>query len=223
MKAVNPLRTKVLITTDEVFFHAPVDNNADVRHLLQAILIAEQRFIAPSLGYALYDTLCDKKNVLVDDGNRATLTTEINAGRPAGRATIELVNGDFVNSAEYLDARESVLWAKHLHKLIAETVYYCALPTNHSRFTAAGIVQDNPRTQVGNGQPASIELKDLKHLMDRTLQDRIMPLIEAMHGYMCGVKYPGYLRSCGCDEPIRRNSDVMFSMYDDPEDCGCKW
>lgn len=227
MTGLNPLRTKVLITTDEVMFHAPTDNNPDVRYILQSILVAELRFIKPALGAALYDSLCDTKNVLVEESNKVALEALINDGRPTDREQLKLVVGDYVNSTDYLSNSEKKLWHTHLHKIIAECVYFCALPTNHSRFTTKGVVQDNPKSQVGSGGSTTIDLKDLKHLMDRALEDRVFPLLEAMHQYMCAEKYSGYLRDCGCDSSGNvlhpRKTEIILSMYEDDDNCKCKW
>lgn len=226
MYGVNPLRRKVLITTDEVVFHAPTNNDVDIRSILQSIIIAEERFIRPMLGSGLYEKLADAKNVMVDSLNLTNMTTLVNEDRPADREIITLVAGDYVNSDDYLDTKQKDLWQKHLHKIVAECVFFCALPVNRTRFGKTGVTQENPKSQVGTGGAATIDLKDLKHLMDRTLQDRISPLMEAMHVFMCTTSFPGYTRDCGCDSngiPYKKKSDIVLSMYEDDQDCRCKW
>lgn len=225
MIGVNPLRRKVLITTDEVVFHAPTNNDVDIRSILNSIIIAEERFIRPMLGDGLYKKLVDIKNVLVDETNIVNMTTLVNEDRPADRELIVLVVGDYVSSDGYFDTKQKALWQEHLHKIIAECVYFCALPVNRSRFGKTGITQDNPKSQVSSGGNASIDLKDLKHLMDRSLQDRISPLMEAMHSHLCTTSFPDYTRDCGCDSngvPYKKKTDIILSMYEDEDDCRCK-
>src|SRR6478609_9320313 len=113
---VNPLKTKVLITVDEVNFHAPIDQQADYRTILQNIIIAERRFIKPILGSSVYQALIDAKNVLVTEANLATSTTEVNEGRPEDREPIILHPGDYLNSETYLSTVQQDLWNNCLHK-----------------------------------------------------------------------------------------------------------
>ncbi len=218
----NPLRTKVLITVDEVLFHAPIDQVGDVRTILQNIIIAERRFIKPILGAGIYKTLIDTKNKLVTEANLAASNTEVNEGRSARREAIVLVPGDYINSDTYLSTTEQELWNDYLHKLVAEAVWFTALVVNRSRFTAQGIIQNFPDNIGSTASTATIQLRDLKHLMDRGLLDRIEPLIDDMHSFMCVTRYPGYTRDCGCDGTgTARKSDIILGMYDEEESCGC--
>lgn len=227
MIGLNPLRTKVLITTDEVQFHAPTDHQMDPRMTLQSIIIAERRFIKPMIGAVVYDALIAAKNILVTTANMAGLQTDINAGRGSDREIIVLKAGDYVNSDTYLTTTQQALWNNYLHKITAECVYFTALPVVRSRMTSAGVLQNSPNTINNDGKAATIDLKDLKHLMDRSLQDRISPLIEDMHQYMCTTAYVGYDKDCGCDSngvPQSRvkKTDIILGMYDDDEQCGCR-
>jgi hypothetical protein len=53
----------VLITTDEVIFHAPTKQTLDPRTIQNSIIIAEERFIVPAIDYPLYYELASTKNV----------------------------------------------------------------------------------------------------------------------------------------------------------------
>lgn len=226
MISLNPLKTNVLITTDEVIFHAPMEGTVDPRSILQSIIIAERRFIKPMLGAAVYDALIAAKNKEVTVANIVAVQAEFDAARGTDRDPIVLVEGDIVNSDTYLSAGQKALWYGYLHKITAECVYFMALPVNRSRFDSQGVIQNSPASITGGSGPASIDLRDLKHLMDRSLQDRISPLMEDMHQYLCKIKYSGYTKDCGCDSSgttYKKKSDFILSMYDDDEKCRCEW
>lgn len=223
MISKNPLKTKVLITTDEVIFHAPVDNQGDARTILQSIIIAERRFIKPILGSTLYQTLIDAKNKLVTADNIVEYQTAIDDETHDDREPVTLVEGDMVNSDTFLDSTQADLWHTCLHKIVAESVWFCALPVNRSRFTAQGIIHNFPQEALGTSNSVSVDLRTLKHLMDRGLQDRISPLIDDMHSYMCVSHYPGYTRECGCDgKGTPKKTDFILGMYDEDVPCGCR-
>jgi hypothetical protein len=218
MIGVNPLRTKVLITADEVIFHAPTDQQVDIRILLQSIIIAERRFIEPVLCSTVYDALINAKNKIVTTDNKATLQAEVNAGRPADRAQIILNEGDYVNSDTYLSTSQLALWQDHLHKITAECVWLVALPVNRARFNSAGVMKNNPETITDNRASVTVDLADMKHLLDKGLNERVTVLIGAMHNYLCKVKYSGYDRDCGCgskEVSTQKSSGVIFGLYDD--------
>lgn len=221
MIGINTLRTKVLATTDEVIFHAPTDQGVDPRTLLNNIIIAERRFVKPILGAGVYQSLIDNKNLLVTSSNKATLQTIVNADRPSDREPIVLNTGDFVNSDTYLNEYQQELWYNYLHKIVAECVWFVALPVNRARFNSMGVVKNYPETIAQTQESVTIDLKDLKHLLDKGLQERITPLIEDLHEYMCSVAYPGYTRDCGCDEKPQKMSGVLFGLYDDDDDDKC--
>lgn len=224
MIGVNPLGTKVLITVDEVLFHAPTEGTADPRIILQSIINAERRFIKPMLGATVYNALITAKNQIVTADNLTDLQTALNASREDGRDPIVLKVGDYVNSDTFLDVTQKPLWNDYLHKIVAECVYFAALPTNRSRFSATGITVSNPPSITSSASTASIALADLKHLMDNGLQQRISPLMEDFHQYMCTTAYPGYDKDCGCNSSgvpyVSKRSSVILGMYDDDdEDC----
>lgn len=220
MIGLNPLRTEVLITTDEVIFHAPMDHGCDPRIILQCIILAERRFVKPVLGSSLYETLIEKKNKLVTAANKAALQTELNTGRGADRETIVLNEGDYVNSDTYLDSNQQALWKKHLHKITAECVWLVALPVNRARFASKGVLKNNPETIAENRDSVTVDLPDLKHLLDKGLNERVTVLIEDMHEYLCKNGFVGYEKDCGCDSkgtPYRKSNGVIFGLYDDDD------
>jgi hypothetical protein len=220
MIGVNPLRTKVLITTDEVIFHAPTDHTLDPRVVLQSIIIAERRFIKPIVGSSVYSDLISNKNLLVTSSNKAALQVIVNAGRSADRKEIILNTGDYVNSDTYLNEQQQDLWYNYLHKIVAECVWFCSLPVNRARFTSSGVVKNHPETITAEKESVTVDLKDLKHLLDKGLQERITPLIDDLHEYMCDVGYPGYTRDCGCKTTTtQKMSGVLFGLYDDEKKC----
>lgn len=222
MIGVNYLKTKVLITVDEVVFHAPVDSQVDVRMINQNIILAERRFIKPILGSVIYGKLVEAKNKLVTEANLADSQTEVEVGRPDDRDPVQLHPGDYLNSDTYLNSVDQELWNSYLHKIVAEAVWFTALPVNRSRFTASGIVNNFPENVLSAGGSQTIQLRDLKHLMDKGLQDRVSVLIDDMHSFLCLTAYPGYKRDCGCDgQGQTKKTDVILGMYDEDYPCGC--
>jgi hypothetical protein len=146
----------------------------------------------------------------------------VNEDRPADRDPIVLVPGDYLNSDTYLSTVQQDLWNNYLHKLVAEAVWFTALVVNRSRFTAQGIINNFPDNLLSSGGSQTVQLRDLKHLMDRGLQDRISPLMEDLHSYMCVTAYPGYTKDCGCDgKGSPKKTDLVLGMYDEDEPCGC--
>jgi hypothetical protein len=226
MIGLNPLRTKVLITTDEVIFHAPTENTCDPRIILQCIILAERRFIKPVLGATLYGILIDKKNVLVTTDNKASLQTSLNTGRGTDREPIDLVEGDYVNSDTYLETEQQTLWKDYLHKITAECVWLVALPVNRARFASKGILKNNPETISENRDSVTVDLSDLKHLLDKGLNERITVLIEDMHSYLCESGFAGYFKDCGCNSEgtaVKKSSGVIFGLYDDDKPKRRSW
>lgn len=217
MIGLNRLRTKVLITTDEVIFHAPTDQTIDPRIIQQCIIIAERRFVKPVLTKSVYNTLIDTKNKLVTADNKATLQDELNSGRAADRESIVLVEGDYVNSDTYLTDAQQTLWKDHLHKITAECIWLVAMPVNRARFAAKGMLKNNPETIAENRDSVTIDLNDLKHILDKGLNERITVLITDMQEYLCDNKFPGY-EGCSCNDKngqAQKSSGVIFGLYDD--------
>jgi hypothetical protein len=225
MYRVVNLPRKVLITTDEAINQGPTDETVSPRFILSAIQIAEERFIKPAIGTAMYNDFRDQKNVIVTDINKSYLegliNDELNLATP-----IELAVGDIVNSLDLVTSDwYKQLWNEHLWKIAAEAVVYIAIPTNYTRFTASGQMQNNPRTVAFDGQGAgsqTAELKDVKFIMDKTLMDRIDPLIAAMHEWICEnkINFPTYakLKECKCNATgisVERKTGFVHGIYND--------
>lgn len=217
MYRVNPLPRKVLITTDEVIAMGPTDSTVDPRVLLQSIQIAEERFIKPSICKELYYDFRNQKNVIVTEDNKTTLQEKFTNSSPA----VTLVVGEMVNSIEeVVNQYYKELWNEYLWKIAAECVVYIASPTNYSRFTATGEVQNNPKNIANEGKGSeTVELKDMKWKLDKMLMDRIDPLIEAMHEWLCENKQNLALytcKKCATNETgvsVKRKTAFIHDIY----------
>lgn len=219
MYRINPLPRKVLITTDEVVAMSPTDNNPDPRILLHAIQIAEDRFIRQAICKDLYNDFRTKKNVLITAENLSTMKSEFPSG-------VTLVAGEMVNAIELVqDQYYTDLWNEQLWKLVAECVLYIASPTNYSRYTAAGEMQNNPKTIGMDPQgAATVGLKEMQWKMDKMLMDRIDPIIASTQEYLCdnAAHFPLYnCRKCGKEDGIsfKRKTAWIHDVYED-EDSG---
>jgi hypothetical protein len=244
MYNLNPLMRNVLITSNEVIFHAPTKHTLDPRTVEQSIIIAEERFIRPELGSELYDAMCLEKNVLVTSANKETLLGSINASIDELNAFFQSINeqtrfkpllslreGTTVNAFEFLSANNLALWKQHLWKLIAECVMVIAFPEAYIQFGTQGVMHTvapmNPLAGAGDVSP---DLRSVKWMMDKKLQDRIDPLIQSMHAYLCGIRttnaqaFPLYTKYCACgDKKESKRSDVILGIYNDNEEnCGCR-
>jgi hypothetical protein len=221
MYKVNLLPRKVLITPDEVISQGPTDANPDPRVILQAIQIAEDRFVKPAIGKDLYNDFRDKKNVVVTTINKTNLESAFNNGAV-------LSNGEMVNAIELVDNAWYIqLWNEYLWKLTAECVIYIASPVNYSKFTASGEVNNNPQVMAiqteGSGS-SSVSLRSMQWKLDQILMNRIDPLKAAMHEWLCDNRgyFPLYNRSCKQNEDgisYQRKSGWIH-MYDN--DSGSK-
>jgi len=234
MYSLNPLKRNVLITKDEVIFHAPTQNTVDPRMIEQSIIVAEERFIRPALGYEYYQQLLTTKNKLITDANKATLQTEINASMPEGSQDVVLVKNDIVNASEYLSADNLVLWYEHLWKLTAEAVMLLALPEGFVQFGSEGTIHKQaPAGPMSTGGIVTPDLRSMKWMLDKKLMDRIDPLIESLHEWFClqrkndRTKYTLYTKPCPCDQDndgigFKRKSQFILGLYDDdPDPCNC--
>lgn len=199
MYKVNLLPRRVLITPDEVINQGPTDNNPDPRVILLAIQIAEDRFIKPAIGKDLYNDFRSKKNVVVDLINKANLES-------AFGESVVLEPGTMVNAIELVDnACYIELWNEYLWKLTAECVIYIASPTNFSKFTSAGEVNNNPQVaalQTEGSGSASVSLKAMQWKLDQMLMNRIDPIMASMHQWICDNigGFPLYTKKCSCDD-----------------------
>lgn len=230
----NPLMRNVLITTDEVIFHAPTKQTLDSRTIQNSIIIAEERLIRPALGNEMYEALLEEKNREVTAGNKPGLETQVNAGLPSGSGTVTLSEGQLINAFEFLSADNLALWKQHLWKLTAECVMLLAVPEGFVQFGSEGVIHTAPVASPLNTTGVSTpELKSVRWAMDKKMMDRIDPLMEAMHSWLCTRKkanrsiYPLYDKDCGCDHngvPYKKRSDLVLGLYDDDDDdkCGCR-
>lgn len=230
MYRVVNLPRKVLITTDEAIAQGPTEDNVSPRFILSAIQIAEERFVKPAIGKEMYYDFRDQKNVVVTDLNKAYLEGLINDELQLD-TPIELEVGDIVNSLELVTNDWYIqLWKEHLWKIAAEAVVYIAIPSNYTRFTSQGQMQNNPRTLSYDGQgqgSQTAELKDVKFILDKTLMDRIDPLLAGMHEWICENKeqFTNYskLKECKCNADgisVSRKTGFVHGLYNDKKTRG---
>lgn len=233
MYRLNPFTRNVLITSDEVIANGPVGEDAvSPGNLNDAIVIAEERFIKKAICKAMYYDFRDKKNVLVTISNKSYLEGLVNEGNVG--ELIELQVGQIINAIEIVDNQWYVkLWHEFLWKITAECVVYIATPTNWSQYKTSGEMQNNPKSITNEGSgAASIDLKDVKWKMDKILMDRINPLMEVMHEWICDNKanFPLYTTPCPCDNSNTNGVSVsgktgwIHNIYNDGNrgDC-CKY
>ena len=227
MYRLNRLQRNVLIMTDEVIFHAPTKHTLDPRMVENSIIVAEERFISTALGLKLYNAICAQKNRLVTEGNKVALQADINASLPVGSQPVVLTAGDIINAAEYLSTENLALWKQYLWKLTAEAVMLLALPEGFVQFGSEGAIHANPPAGPMNSSGlVTPDLKSMKWMMDKKIQDRIDPLAQGMHTWICNQKsetstlYPLYKKECECDNQgqYARKTDVILGIYDDQDD-----
>lgn len=235
MYNINPLGRPVLIMPSEVLFHAATDTTVDARQILQNIIVAEERIIAPALGDAFYEELIGMKNKVVTIDNRTDLLTKINIGLETPITLAEIPLGTIINAIEFLVENQPYidLWNRFLWKLTAEAVDMMSIVPSWLRTTSQGQMMNNPNVIGGNGSNAATgTMKDVKFKLDVWLQDRIDPLIERMRLYICQRKagYPRYSKPCEDCQPdhitgvqpdgisIIRKSDFVFNAYPDNDD-----
>jgi len=230
MYRINPLMRNVLITTDEVIKHAPTKHTLDPRTIEQSIIIAEERLLRTALTDDLYYEICDQKNREVTSANKSVLELEINNSLPAGSEQVTLEIGDIVNAMEFLSVDNLKLWKQHLWKLAAECVMLSAAPEGFIQFASEGLVHGAPPAgPMTQNEVVGPELRSVKWLIDKKMMDRIDPLTESMHSWICRYKekYPAYEKECDCNSKgvaYRRKSDIVLGLYDEtdnPKSCGC--
>jgi hypothetical protein len=216
MYKVNPLMRNVLITVDEVLFHAPTKQTVDVRMINSSIIIAEERFIVPELGRDLYYDIINAKNVVATTGNLSALQTLVGA-EPV------LVEGDIVNALEQMSTEYQALWKQHLWKLTAECVLVAAAIEGFVQFGSEGSFHNSPPAglMVSSGQVTPL-LSSMKWTVDKKVKDRIAPLINAMHYWLCKNKadYTYYKKECpDCPDETKETkwSGIALGLYDDDE------
>lgn len=64
------------------------------------------------------------------------------------------------------------------------------------------------------------DLRTVKWAMDKKMMDRIDPLLEAAHAWLCKYKtsYPLYSKPCDCDVngvAYKRKTQFVMGIYDD--------
>ena len=209
----------VLITPQEVVFHAPTKHTLDLRMIEQSIIVAEERFIRPELGYAMYDYMATNKNVIVTSGNIAALQLAMVDSTP-------IKEGDIVNAFEQLNPSYQALWKQHLWKIIAECVLTSAYPEGFVQFSSEGVFHTSPPAglMVTSGLVAPL-LPTVRWVMDKKIQDRIAPLMDSMHNYICKNKvesgFDSYGKTCveNCngtaDEKKPKWAGLSLDLYDD--------
>jgi len=234
MYRVNPLMRNVLITTDEVIFHAPTAHTFDPRMIEHSIIIAEERFIRPAMGFDFYEALKTEKNLLITDGNKAAQQTLLEASmgtQPEGVDFPTLVADDIVNAFEYLSTANKLLWKEVLWKFTAEAVLLVAYPESFIQVESSGLVHNQPASgPMNTSGVVTPELRSVKWAMDQKLMSRIEPLRESLHLWLCKKQaedadaYPDYEKDCACNEDgvaYKRKSDFILGIYDDEDDPNC--
>jgi len=235
---VNTLPRKVLITVDEVISMTSTSHTLDPRTIAPAIIIAEERIIRQALGFSFYEHLRELKNQVVTTANKVALEKLVNDSikdaLPAGE-TFDKVNleiGSYVNASIYLNPEDLLLWNEYLWKLTAEAVRFISLPQNYVQFTSQGLVHNNPVAIGLDGEKTTTpELRTTKWLMDKSLQEVIDPLLEAMHQWLCIQKKNNpkafllYSKPCDCDAndiSYKRKTDILTDIYDNEiKECNC--
>lgn len=218
MYSLNKLERNVLITVDEVLFHAPTSHQLDPRMIEQSIIVAEERFIRPEIGYSMYESLIGAKNVVVTSGNIVSLQALMGA-EPV------LVEGNIVNAYELLSTDNKSLWKNHLWKLTSECVIASAFPEAFVQFTSEGAIHKSPPAglMVTSGSVTPLS-SSMKWTLDKKIQDRLAPLIQAMHNYLCRNKslFAYYnSKDCleGCDDSDTDRNDkwagIALDLYTD--------
>lgn len=226
MYRLNRTNRNVLITPDEVLFHSPSTGEEGERQILNNIIVAEERFVANALGFEFYEHIIGLKNVEVTEANKADLITKLKEGYQIDFDDNIVQVGMIVNAIEFVDDEWiKKLWKQYLWKITAECVELMTIVPSWLQTTKAGQQMQNPKTIGSMDQKsASGERNDIKFKMDNALLERIEPMTERMHQWLCRNKihFPLYKKSCedsGCFDGDR-NEDVIsktgfaFGHYD---------
>lgn len=222
MHNLNKLMRNTLITYEEVLFHAPTKHAMDIRMVESSIIIAEERFIRPELGFDLYDAILSYKNKIVADENEIALLQPL---LPAGTM---LAVGDLVNAFEFLPPAYLALWKQHLWKLTAECVITSAYPEGFVQLGAEGAFHNSPPAglMVTSGFVSPL-LTSMKWSIDKKVKDRIAPLLQSMHNYFCKNKsdfalYKGICAECVDENKQLKYTGVALNIYEEDEEECCK-
>ncbi|MXP04783.1 MULTISPECIES: hypothetical protein [unclassified Apibacter] len=225
MYRINRLQRNVLITADEVMFHAPIDGNVSERNIIQNIILAEERFVSSAISSTFYLDFVNKKNKVVTESNQEDLLNKINdSNKGYGIERIEKTDipvGTIINAIEFVENKDYVeLWNMYLWKYTAECVdFLCTIPT-WIRHTNQGQMLNSPKV-IGSGtESGSADVKEIKFKLDSMLLDRLNPFKERMHEWICRriEKFPLYTNECACfdikDKPVKSHkSDIILGVY----------
>jgi hypothetical protein len=224
MYRINRLNRAVLITVDEVITQCAMDQDADIRYIMNSIIVAEERWIRPALGNAMYRDLVTQKNVVVTADNQSDLVDAISASLvAAGKDPITadaLPIGIMVNAIELVtNAKYVELWEQYLWKLTAECVDVSCVIPSWLRHTAAGQQKNNPVVVGGNTEgSATGDRKDVEYKIDAYIQSRIKPLIAAMEQWICDEGGFTLYPACKCEGPkngvsTKVKGGIIFGVY----------
>lgn len=228
MYRVNRLPRLTIITTDEVIAMGPVSGNPDVQKLLDSIIIAEERFLKKTMCDSFYYDLREMKNRSITVSNKSDLEAKVNEGNTGEPIVLEI--GEVVNAIEFVENEwYKKWWFEFGWKIAAEAVVYTATPINWLRHEAAGEMMNSPKSiSMESKASQSGDLKDVQWKMNKMHQDRIDPLIEASHEWLCKNKSHFTLyncKSCGCDEAsgtsVKRKTGFIHGLYDDDKNDCC--
>lgn len=226
MYRLNKTGRNVLITPDEVIFHAPTSGNEGERQVLNNIIVAEERWISDVMGFDFYEKFCDQKNVEVTEENKADLLAKLQqayADQETEFPDSLLKVGDIVNAIEFVeDEWMKKLWKQYLWKITAECVDEMGIVPSWLKTTSSGQQMENP-SSIGNfdQKSASGSQRDVKFKIDNAMFERIQPMIERMKQWLCKNKihFPDYRSDClDCrDKEIKTVSNIGFAFghYDD--------
>lgn len=219
MYRINRLSRPVLVTVDEVMAKAVVDENADIRFLLNSIEVAEERFIAPALGDAFYEDFINRKNVQVTQLNRATMLADINASlTAAGKPTIDISQlpvGLWVNAIEFCSLEYQLLWNRFLWKICAEATDVMAIAPSWLRSTAQGQQLNNPKSLTSEAGSASGDRKDVEYKIDEMIQQRVYPLLARMKKWIQERgDYPLFKDNKKNDGISSKTGGIIFGAYE---------
>lgn len=225
MYSLNKLKRNVLITFEEVMFHAPTKHTLDERLISQSIIVAEERFLRTELCYDFYEALINSKNVLITEDNKDQYQTDIIAATPEDDplGPIEIKVGDILNASEFLSIVNQELWNKYLWKITAEAIVISAYPDAYVQLGSEGAL--HTVSPAGLQQTSGFVLPlltSIKWAIDKKIQDRLGPLLDSMKQYLCRNKtsFPTYCKEkCPCDDETTnsKNAGVALDAYNDHE------
>jgi hypothetical protein len=175
----------------------------------------------------MYEAIRLQKNTVVTALNISTMSIAVNLGNTSEVITLSI--GDVVNALELVsNAWYKTLWTEYLWKICAEAVVYVATPTNYSEYTSQGEMINNPKSILNEGQGAvSASQKEVAWKMDKLLMDRIDPMLQSMHEWICDniVNFPLYkCKPCACNEDgvsYKRKSGWVNAYETTKEKGGC--